>query len=109
MGYSTEKFRDFANHGFDTKGLETLSDDDLVDLSRHGSEAAFKVLYERYRQKIVNFAFLMLRDREAAPDVLQDTFLYFLKKIPDYRPEGKLALLLYRVARNLCLNRLRGE
>jgi RNA polymerase sigma-70 factor (ECF subfamily) len=51
----------------------------------------------------------MLRDRDAAADILQETFQYFFRKIPDYHPEGKLPSLLYRVARNLCLNRLKAS
>lgn len=83
------------------------TDDDLALLCRQGSQAAFHVLYARYKQKIINFAYRMLRDREAAADVLQETFEYFFRKIPDYRPEGKLAILLFRVARNICLNKLK--
>ena len=55
----------------------------------------------------MNFAFRMLRDRDLAADVLQETFQYFFRKIPEYRAEGKLSVLLYRAARSNCLNRLK--
>jgi RNA polymerase sigma-70 factor (ECF subfamily) len=82
-------------------------DDELVLLGNRGAQAAFHELYARYKQKIINFGYRMLRDRDAAADVLQETFEYFFRKIPDYRPEGKLAILLFRVARNICLNKLK--
>ncbi len=83
------------------------ADDDLVLLCQRGAQAAFRELYARYKQRVINFAHRMLRDREAAADVLQETFEYFFRIIPDYRPEGKLSILLFRVARNICLNRLK--
>lgn len=85
----------------------TCSDDELAALCRRGQESAFRELYERYRQRIINFAYRMLRDRDMAADVLQETFQYFFRKIPEYRPEGKMSILLFRAARNLCLNRLK--
>jgi RNA polymerase sigma-70 factor (ECF subfamily) len=87
--------------------LAKRADDELVMLCRKGQENAFQELYHRYRQRIINFAWQMLRDRDAAADVLQETFQYFFRKIPDYRAEGKLSVLLYRAARSICLNRLK--
>ncbi len=90
-----------------TTELVKRADDELVLLCRHGREEAFRELYRRYKQRIINFAWQMLRDRDAAADVLQETFQYFFRKIPDYRAEGKLSVLLYRAARSICLNRLK--
>jgi RNA polymerase sigma-70 factor (ECF subfamily) len=88
-------------------GFSKHGDDELVLLCRKGREGAFLELYNRYKQRLINYAWRMLRDRDAAADVLQETFQYFFRKIPEYRAEGKLAILLYRVARNLCLNKLK--
>jgi len=87
--------------------LARRTDDELAAICRDGQEDAFRELYQRYRQRIINFAWQMLRDRDAAADVLQETFQYFFRKIPDYRAEGKLSVLLYRAARSICLNRLK--
>jgi RNA polymerase sigma-70 factor (ECF subfamily) len=87
--------------------LAKRADDELMLLCRHGREDAFRELYHRYRQRIINFAWQMLRDRDAAADALQETFQYLFRKIPDYRAEGKLSVLLYRAARSICLNRLK--
>jgi len=90
-----------------TENFKKLGDDELAALCKKGLEKAFRELYERYRQRIMNYAFRMLRDVDAAADVLQETFQYFFRKLPEYRSEGKLSILLFRVARSLCLNRLR--
>ncbi len=80
------------------------SDDDLVRMSRSGDKTAFPELYRRHKQKIMNFAFRMTGDRETSADVVQETFEYLFRKIPDYRFEAKLATLLFRAARSICLN-----
>jgi RNA polymerase sigma-70 factor (ECF subfamily) len=46
----------------------------------------------------------MLRDDDAAADVVQDTFEYFFRKIPVFRFEAKTETLLFKAARNRCLN-----
>lgn len=87
--------------------FSNLSDDDVALMCKQGNEAALYELYGRYKQRVINFAYQMLRDRDAAADVLQETFLYFFSRIPRYRAEGKLHILLLRAARNRCLNRLK--
>ncbi len=87
--------------------LSSITDDELARLCRHGEGRAFRELYERYRQPVINFAYRMLGDRDGAGDILQETFQYFFRKLPGYRAEGRLRNLLFRVARNLCLNRLK--
>jgi RNA polymerase sigma-70 factor (ECF subfamily) len=89
--------------------LTDEADEILIRLCREGEERAFEALYRRYRRAIANFAYQMLRDRELAADVLQETFCYFFRKLPDYEPRAKLSTLLFKVARNLCLNRLKKQ
>ncbi len=80
------------------------SDDDLVRMFKAGDGSAFSELYRRHRQKIMNFAFRMIGDRDLAADALQETFGYLFRKIPEYRPEAKLSTLLFKAARSICLN-----
>ena len=91
------------------------SDHELVDLCNRGSRdeavGAFETLYRRHRDYVTRVALRFGADREAAVDVLQETFLYLLKKFP---PAGEglvltaqLRSLLYPVAKNLTLSSLR--
>ena len=95
---------------FDRRG-----DRELVELcnrgSRDGAVQAFESLYRRHRDYVTRVALRFGADREAAVDVLQETFLYLLKKFP---PSGEglvltaqLRSLLYPVAKNLTLSSLR--
>lgn len=79
------------------------SDDALVAAMNGGDLAAFEAIYFRYRDWVVRVAFRLTGDRELALDVLQETFLYFLKKFPGFRLTARLPTFLYPVVRNLSI------
>lgn len=96
-------------------GGDRRSDRELVELCNRGDRddavQAFETLYRRHRDYVTRVALRFGADREAAVDVLQETFLYLLKKFP---PAGeglvltaRLRSLLYPVAKNLTLSSLR--
>ena len=97
------------------RGWDRRSDRELVELCNVGDRdeavQAFETLYRRHRDYVTRVSLRFGADREAAVDVLQETFLYLLKKFP---PAGdglvltaQLRSLLYPVAKNLTLNFLR--
>ena len=69
-----------------------------------GDSGAFEVLYLRHRDWAMNLAFRFTNDRELALDVLQEAFLYLLKKFPGFTLRAKFTTFLYPVIRNLALN-----
>ncbi|MBN2489947.1 MAG: sigma-70 family RNA polymerase sigma factor [Planctomycetes bacterium] len=79
----------------------------LTAAARGGDAEAFEQLYTRYRDWVVSLALRYTRNRDDALDVLQETFLYFLRKLPEFRPRAELTTFLYPVVRNLALTRRR--
>jgi len=79
------------------------SDEDLVAAVNAGDPAAFEALYYRHRDWVAGLAFRFCGDRELALDVLQETFLYFLKKFPGFRLTAQLKTFFYPAVRNLSL------
>jgi len=84
-----------------THNLDTCTDLEIIAAVNRGDLAAFEVLYLRYRDWVVRLAYRFTRDEEAALDVLQETFLYFLKKFPGFRLTANLKTFLYPAVRNL--------
>jgi RNA polymerase sigma-70 factor (ECF subfamily) len=82
---------------------DTRSDQDLIAATNDCDPRAFEALYFRYRDWVVNLAFRFTGDRDLALDVLQDTFLYFLKKFPGFVLTCQLRSFLYPVVRNLAI------
>ena len=80
---------------------DARSDLDLIAAINRGDPDAFEVLYFRYRDWVVRLAFRFTGDESAAMDVLQETFLYFLRKFPGFRLTANLKSFLYPAVRNL--------
>lgn len=65
-------------------------------------------LFEQYRGLVFKTAYLMLGNRDAAEDVLQDVFLRLPRWIPAYRKgRGRLSTWIHRITINQCISYLR--
>ncbi|HEX5436091.1 MAG TPA: sigma-70 family RNA polymerase sigma factor [Gemmatimonadaceae bacterium] len=87
--------------------LTTLPDADVAALAKNGREAAFQELVRRYERPIFSLIYRMVRDREVAEDLSQETFIKVLNHIDRYRPEFKLSSWLFKIANNLTIDHLR--
>ena len=79
---------------------------DFVDAARRGDRGAFKVLYDRYRDRVYNIAFYSLGEALWAEDVLQTIFLKIYRGLPGFRYEAALSTWIYRIAVNECQNQI---
>lgn len=82
------------------------TDDDLVRRWRGGDDAAFEELYERHHAWIVSLAMRFLRDRDAALDILQETFAYLVRKRAGLELRVQMRSFLYPVVKHLALGRI---
>jgi len=88
--------------------LRLRSDDQLVALFRSGSEEAFQVIHDRYRQRLFAYTRQMLGgSRQDAEDALQDVFLRAYGALRATERPISLRAWLYRVAHNRCIDQLR--
>ncbi len=70
-------------------------------------EAVLTALYEAHRAELFAFLVRMIRDREAAEDLLQDTFIKLIKEARAGRMPEAVRPWLYRVAANAAISRSR--
>lgn len=87
--------------------LRNLPDADVAALAKEGREPAFRELVRRYERPVFSLIFRMVRDREMAEDLAQDTFIKVLNNIERYRPEFKLSSWLFKIANNVAIDHLR--
>src|SRR5436305_14361465 len=87
--------------------LSNLPDADVVALAQKGRDSAFRELIRRYERPVFSLIFRMVRDRELAEDLAQDTFIKVLNHIDRYRPEFKLSSWLFKIANNVAIDHLR--
>jgi RNA polymerase sigma-70 factor (ECF subfamily) len=78
----------------------------LAGLSR-GSQCAFDSLYQRYFQRIYNFAYLRLRNHADAEEVVQETFTAVFRCIESYKGRSSLSSWIYGIAKNTINNHIR--
>lgn len=81
-----------------------LEERELVVAAQSGDRAAFKEIYDRFRDRVYNLAFYSLGEALAAEDVLQIVFMKVHRGLPGFRFESQLATWIYRIALNQCLN-----
>ncbi len=87
----------------------STDDADLVAGVLAGDRAAFAGVYEKYADRLYDFAFSMLRNREEASDCVADSFVVMAEKLGQLREASRLRPWLYSVVRNECLRTLRGR
>lgn len=83
--------------------LPSPNDDELVARINQGDLDAFELLYRRYRDWVVNLAHRFTGSEDLALDVLQETFLYFLRKFPGFQLRAQLKTFLYPAVKNLSI------
>ena len=84
-----------------------LTDQEVVLLARSGREAAYRELIRRYERPVFALLFRMVRDRELAEDLSQETFIKALNAIESYRPEFKFSSWIFKIANNAAIDHLR--
>ena len=85
------------------------SDGELVERARKGDRDAFRELVERYQRKIATLALGMLRNREDALDVVQETFTKAFQSLDRFKGDASFYTWTYRIAVNLCIDHQRRE
>lgn len=84
-------------------------DSELIAQYRNGSEAAFDLLVDRYKNRVFTTIFLIVKDQEIAEDLLQDVFVKVIQTLNSdkYQEEGKFQPWLMRIAHNLAIDHFR--
>jgi RNA polymerase sigma-70 factor (ECF subfamily) len=87
--------------------LANLPDADVVALALEGRDTAHRELIKRYERPVFSLVFRMVRDRELAEDLTQDTFVKVLSHLDRYRTDFKFSSWLFKIANNVAIDHLR--
>lgn len=91
------------------KRLKELSDSDVVQAALDGDPRAFGELVSRYDQRLVNFVYRAIGDRERAQDLVQETFVRVYRHLERFDQSKKFSTWIYTIASNLAKNELRNR
>lgn len=77
-----------------------LDDGDVLEQARRGDEAAWRLLYERHVELVFGLALRAVGDRDAALDVVQETFVRAARGLDGFRGEASFGSWIGRIAIN---------
>ena len=80
----------------------------LIEQSKKRDTAAFRQLVETFRSLVFRLAFRLLCNDDEAKDIVQETFIRIWLHLHKYRHGTQFSTWLYKIACNLCYDRLRA-
>lgn len=88
------------------QSVSTLTDNELIQGYRDGNCACFDVLLSRYQSKVYGYIFSVVKNKEAADDIFQDTFFKVVATINSgtYKDENKFIHWVMRISHNLIVD-----
>ena len=92
-----------------TLALIPATDHDLIALARTGSEKAYRELLDRYQRPVFSLVYRMVRDRELAEDLAQETFVKVFNHLDRFNPKYKFSSWIFKIASNLAIDSLRKK
>lgn len=89
--------------------VSKVSDRELVRQYLDGSDKAFELLLSRHKNQVYSKIITLVRDRDVADDIFQDTFIKVINTLRcgKYNEEGKFLPWVLRIAHNLAIDHFR--
>ena len=89
--------------------LKKLSDQQLLNAYLEGDESAVSVLIERHKKRVCDYIYMMVKDRDVANDIFQETFIKVLKFLNEgrYTESGRFLSWVLRIAHNQVIDHFR--
>ena len=80
--------------------MTTNKDQYYINLIIEGNSNAFSVLVDCYKDLVFSLALKMVKNREEAEEVAQDTFIKVFKSLNTFKGDSKFSTWIYKVTYN---------
>ncbi len=87
--------------------MTTTNDQTYINRTLKGDTNAFSFLVEQYKGMVYSLALKMMKNREEAEEVSQDTFIKAYKKLDKFKGESKFSTWLYKITYRNCLDAIK--
>jgi RNA polymerase sigma-70 factor, ECF subfamily len=87
--------------------MGTDPDTQLMLQFKAGDQRAFHHLFDKHKQRVINYCFRYCGNAAVAEELAQETFLRVYKAAHRYRPKARFTTWLFKIAANVCLNEIR--
>ena len=87
------------------------SDRELIERYQDGDVHSFELLIDRYQKQLYSYILTLVKDKQLADDVFQDTFVKVIQTIKSksYKDDGRFVQFAMRIAHNLVIDHFRKE
>ncbi len=85
----------------------TNNEYELVKRICEGDYQAFSKIVDDYKDLVYTLAYRMLKNREEAEEVSQDSFIKVFNALGRFKGDSKISTWIYRIAYNTCLDRIK--
>lgn len=87
------------------------SDKELIERYQDGDVHSFELLIGRYQKQVYSYILTLVKDKQLAEDVFQDTFVKVIQtvKSKSYKDDGRFVQFAMRIAHNLVIDHFRKE
>ena len=91
--------------------VQVLSDQVLLKQYLAGKQQAISELIERHSRRVRDYIHMMVKDRDVADDIFQETFIKAVRVIDDgrYTDNGKFLSWILRIAHNQVIDHFRAQ
>lgn len=79
----------------------------LIARARSGDERAFRALLSKYERPVFSICLRIVRDREEAADLTQESFIKVFRMLERYNPAYAFSSWLFKITSNHCIDFLR--
>lgn len=86
-----------------------MSDAAFIEKTLAGDQSAFRILVERHQGMVYTIALRILKDKEDAEEVAQDTFVKAYQKLETFQGGSKFSTWLYSIVYNTAISRTRKK
>jgi RNA polymerase sigma-70 factor (ECF subfamily) len=87
--------------------MAIINDQHYINQIIEGNSNAFAVLVDRYKDLVFTLSYKMVKNREEAEEISQDTFIKIFKSLNKFKGESKFSTWVYKITYNTCLDRLK--
>ncbi len=91
--------------------MEARDERELIREFLDGNPSGLQALIERHQTRVYSYIFVMVKDKQLADDLFQDTFVKVINtlKSGSYNDEGKFIQWVMRIAHNLVIDHFRRQ
>ena len=88
---------------------QPVTDQELIGRYLAGNQSSLELLIRRHKNRIFAYILMIVKDKELAEDLFQDTFIKVINTIRSgsYKEEGKFIQWVMRIAHNLIIDYFR--